>query len=282
MTVRRIVAMFENMAGSTDPDDPAHMLESPGRDNVPKLVTYYDTLRIETPSINLLTKTVRFPRGQPVEGDFDEDQSDVLKQLDQDWLAKEQVDKESSQSVKELFEREALLDEKHLETNDVPATPASSSTRVLRDTSMFASKIPPPKSRKLRTALVRKRSSNSTTRIRTSCYSNSNLHQPLYVPPPTPISTRIRCPRTSFVAFTTRIEKSSSRLLDFEKNERWLGHVETMKSRVETLKRRNQLALAKEVASAPRKSRSLSECSGVSTASTASMSSMDIHDVSGQ
>eukprot|EP00644_Phytophthora_capsici_P004713 jgi/Phyca11/546010/estExt2_Genewise1Plus.C_PHYCAscaffold_190505 len=104
----------------------------------------------------------------------------------------------------------------------------------------------------------------------------------LYVPPPTPISARIRAPCTSYAAFVTRIENSSSRLLDFEKDERWLGQVETMKCRVETLKRRNHMNLAREVACTPRKNRSMSECSGVSTASTASMSSMDTPEVSCQ
>ena len=102
------------------------------------------------------------------------------------------------------------------------------------------------------------------------------------VPPPTPVSVRARAPVASYAAFVARIESSQSRLLDFEKDERWLEKLETMKGRVETLKRRNHIALAKEVASMPRRRRSLSECSGDSTASTASMSSLDTLEVMGQ
>ncbi|KAK1943807.1 hypothetical protein P3T76_005203 [Phytophthora citrophthora] len=43
-----------------------------------------------------------------------------------------------------------------------------------------------------------------------------------------------------------------------------------MKGRVETLKRRNHMNLVREVACTPRKNRSMSECSSVSTASMSS------------
>ncbi|CAI5737314.1 unnamed protein product [Hyaloperonospora brassicae] len=108
------------------------------------------------------------------------------------------------------------------------------------------------------------------------------IYSPLYVQPPAPVSSRVRGPVASYAAFAARIENSQSRLLEFEKDERWLVQVEAMKGRVEALKRKSHMALAKEVASnaSSRKTRSLSECSGVSTASTASMSSMDMLEVS--
>ncbi|EGZ17159.1 hypothetical protein PHYSODRAFT_559876 [Phytophthora sojae] len=247
MTVGSIVQMFESLAASAGAEPSAQPLDSPGRGNVYGLVTYYDALAVvEEPRVILPTKTVRLVREQP---------------------ATEDADEQGEQGEQEQMEEED-------EEEEQPA----------RNCSLLMSKIPPPKSREFHLAAcsVRKPSSEGAPRSRTSSSCSNDASQPLYVPPPTPVSLRVRAPCTSYAAFVSRIENSSSRLLDFEKDERWLEQVENMKGRVEALKRRNHLALAREVASTPRKCRSMSECSGVSTASTASMSSMDTPEVNCQ
>ncbi|KAE8916040.1 hypothetical protein PF005_g18317 [Phytophthora fragariae] len=272
MTVRSIVQMFESLAASANAEPSAHTLESPGHGNVYGLVTYYDALAVvEEPRVVLPTKTVRLVREQPATVDAD-------KQGEQD-------EKEQGLEEEEVMEEEAVEEQEDTETgnqemSEVPAVAA----KPLRNCSLFMSKIPPPKSREFHVAAgsVRKHASDSAPRSRTSSTCSNDASQTLYMPPPTPVSLRVRAPCTSYAAFVSRIENSSSRLLDFEKDERWLEQVEGMKGRVEALKRRNHLALAREVASTPRKSRSMSECSGVSTASTASMSSMDMPEVSCQ
>ncbi|KAH7484352.1 hypothetical protein PRIC1_003661 [Phytophthora ramorum] len=243
MTVRSIVEMFESMATSAGGDSPARALESPGRGNVCGLVTYYDGLAVvEEPPMPVAAKTVRLVLNQSASND-------------------------AEPHLKEAKEEE----DSHTSNQDVNEALAVSST------SLHLSKIPQPKSREFHLAAcsVRKPSVYDASRSRTSSSNSSDNSQPLHMLPPTPVSVRVRAPCTSYAAFVTRIEGSQSRLLDFEKDERWLGQVETMKGRVETLKRRNHIALAREVASTPRKSRSMSECSGVSTASTASLSSID-------
>ncbi|KAG7390958.1 hypothetical protein PHYPSEUDO_006093 [Phytophthora pseudosyringae] len=274
MTVRSIVEMFEGMAASAGADASAQPLESPGRGNVNGLVTYYDALAVveETPII-LPTKTVRLVRDQPAVSKSELQPKDVEQE-------EQQQQQEQEQQEEELLEDRQASNQ---DTSEVPAAPQSSPPRLEQNYSQPMSKIPQPKSREFHLAAcsVRKPSSEGASRSRTTSSSNDS-RQPLFAPPPTPTSARIRAPCTSYAAFVSRIENSASRLLDFEKDERWLGQVETMKGRVEALKRRNYIALAREVASTPRKSRSLSECSGGSTASTASMSSMDTPEVSCQ
>ncbi|OWZ07663.1 hypothetical protein PHMEG_00019917 [Phytophthora megakarya] len=270
MTVRSIVEMFESMATSGHADASTHSHESPTRGNVHGLVTYYDALAVvEDPAIIAPTKkTVRIGREEPA---VNEQPKDVERE-EQEQLQEQEEEEEQEQE-----------EESQPSNQDSSEAPASQ-PKVMRNCPLLMSKIPPPKSREFHLAAfsVRKPSTEDASRSRTSSSSSNDASQPLYVPPPTPISARIRAPRTSYAAFVSRIENSSSRLLDFEKDERWLGQVETIKVRVEVLKRRNQLALAREIASTPRKIRSMSECSGVSTASTASMSSMDTPEVSCQ
>ncbi|KAG6611796.1 uncharacterized protein IUM83_14216 [Phytophthora cinnamomi] len=214
-----------------------------------------------------------------------EEEEQELEQEEQEQQLDEQEEEEE-----EAAEEQEEIDDGNQETSEVPAvedrstSAPSSPAKPVRKCSLLMSKIPPPKSREFHLAAcsVRKPSSESAPRSRTSSSSSNDATQPLYVPPPTPVSLRVRAPCSSYAAFVSRIENSSSRLLDFEKDERWLDQVESMKGRVEALKRRNHLALAREISSTPRKCRSMSECSGISTASTASMSSMDTPEVSCQ
>ncbi|KAG3207193.1 hypothetical protein JG687_00002786 [Phytophthora cactorum] len=286
MTVRSIVQMFESMAASTVADAPAHQLESPERGNVHGLVTYYDALaEVEETPIILPTKTVRLVRAQPAMSASEPQQKDVELEEQVEHEQEEQGQDEQEQAEEELQEGKMQDQEpSNQEMSEVPAAPVSSPPRLVRDCSLPMSKIPQPKSREFHLAAcsVRKPALEGAPRSFMFSPSSNDLSQPVYVPPPTPISARLRAPCTSYAAFVARIENSSSRLLDFEKDERWLGQIETMKGRVEALKQRNQMALAREVASTPRKSRSMSECSGVSTASTASMSSMDTPEISCQ
>lgn len=280
MTVRSIVKMFESMADSTGADAPAHELESPERGNVHGLITYYDALAVveETPII-LPTKIVRLDvvRDQPAMSEAESQQKEVGQEEQEECQQEEQGQEEQAE---EDLEEEKVHEHEpsNQDTIEVPPAPVSSPPRLVRDFSLPMSKIPPPKSREFHLAAC---SVRKPTLAQRNCSSSTNSIV-LSQPPPTPVSARIRAQGTSYAAFVTRIENSSSRLLDFEKDERWLGQVETMKGRVEELKRRNHLALAKEVARSPRKSRSMSECSGVSTASTASMSSMDMPEISCQ
>ncbi|GMF40904.1 unnamed protein product [Phytophthora fragariaefolia] len=309
MTVRSIVQLFESMAASAGADSASsHALESPGRGNVYGLVTYYDALAVvEEPRVIAPTKTVRLVRGQPATADAEpqpteqeqmeegeqeqQEQGDAEEEEEEEEALEETVEEQQGETVEEQQEsveeqsREASNQdstEPHVvaERSSAPSSPVKTARRC----SLLMSKIPPPKSREfhLGACSVRKRSTDSAPRSRTSSSSSNDASQPLYAPPPTPVSLRVRAPGTSYAAFVSRIESSSSRLLDFEKDERWLEQVESMKGRVEALKRRNHLALAREVASTPRKCRSMSECSGVSTASTTSMSSMDTPEVSYQ
>ncbi|GMF09193.1 unnamed protein product [Phytophthora lilii] len=275
MTVRSIVEMFESLAASGGADAPAQSPESPGRGNVYGLVTYYDGLAVvEEPPVILPTKKVRLVRHQPAVA---EPQPKEEQEQEEAQEQEEEEQQQQEDSNQDTSEPQSVADD----CGNVPASPV----KVTRKSLLAVSKIPAPKSREFHLAAcsVRKPASEDTaSRSRTSSASSNDASQPLYVPPPTPISARIRSPCTSYAAFVARIENSSSRLLDFEKDERWLGQVESMKGRVEALKRRNHMALAREVASTPRKSRSMSECSGVSTASTASMSSMDTPEVSFQ
>ncbi|ETI45218.1 hypothetical protein F442_10033 [Phytophthora nicotianae P10297] len=291
MTVRSIVEMFESMAASTGADAPNHQHESPERGNVHGLVTYYDALAVveETPIIQP-TKVVRIVPAQPAMSEAEPQLKDVGHKGQEEQAQSEQEQDEPEQAEEELQE-EMVYEQKqeasqpsNQDTSEVPAAPKSSPPRLVRDCSLLVSKLPQPKSREFHLAAcsVRKPTLLGAQRSFTSTTSSNAISQPICVPPPTPISSRVRSPCTSYAAFVNRIENSTSRLLDFEKDERWLGQVETMKGRVEELKRRNQIALAKEVASTPRKSRSMSECSGVSTASTASMSSMDTPEISCQ
>ncbi|KAG1704294.1 hypothetical protein DVH05_006302 [Phytophthora capsici] len=283
MTVRSIVEMFESMAASSGDGASTHSLESPERGNVYGLVTYYDALAVvEETTIILPTKTVRI--GQDLAVASAEVELDGVEQTQE---PQEQIEEEQQKQVEEeKQEQEAEeLQEDNQDTGEVPSAPVSSPARLERNCLLLPmSRIPQPKSREFHLAAcsVRKPRAEDSSRIRTFSSNSDDANQQLYVPPPTPISARIRAPCTSYAAFVTRIENSSSRLLDFEKDERWLGQVETMKCRVETLKRRNHMNLAREVACTPRKNRSMSECSGVSTASTASMSSMDTPEVSCQ
>lgn len=248
MTVRSIVEMFENLAVSAAADQSAHGPESPGRGNVNGLVTYYDGLAVvEEPRIIVPTKTVVFPSAKaPATSDLVEDSSEE--------------EDESNQDASE----------------EVAAEECGSAPQVDR-ISLPVSKIPQPKSREFHLCSVRKESMTDSKSVRafSSTASTTSKAPSLYIPPPTPVSSRMRSPCTSYAAFVARIENSQSRLLDFEKDERWIGQVETMKGRVEALKRRSQASFLREVASTPRKCRSMSECSGISTASTASLSSTD-------
>ncbi|KAK1945657.1 hypothetical protein P3T76_002705 [Phytophthora citrophthora] len=300
MTVRSIVEMFESMAASTDDGASTHSLESPERGNVYGLVTYYDALAVveETPII-LPTKIVRIGRDlavvsaevelESVEQTQEQEQIEQEPQEQEQEQEQEQIEQEPQEQIKEeqqeqVEKKAEEQQEDNQDTSEVPTAPVSSPARLERSFLLPVSKIPQPKSREFHLAAcsVRKPCAEDSSRTRTFSSNSNDANQQLYVPPPTPISARIRAPCTSYAAFVTRIENSTSRLLDFEKDERWLGQVETMKGRVETLKRRNHLNLAREVACTPRKNRSMSECSGVSTASTASMSSMDTPEVTCQ
>lgn len=289
MTVRTIVEMFEKMACSMDTDEPAHTPESLGRGNVHGLVSYYDALGVvEEVPIIVPTKTVRIVHGQLTVGGSEVQDKGVQQQREQEQVEQEQIEKvevmRGDDEVQEEEKKESIHQPSNQDISDLPTAPVSSPPRLTQDYSLPISKIPPPKSREyhLAASSVRKPSSDNVPPVQMFSTISTDRIQPHFVPPPTPISTRIRGPRTSYAAFATKIENSTSRLLDFEKDERWLGQVEAMKCRVEMLKRRNQLALAREVASSPRKNRSMSECSGVSTASTASMSSMDLPELSCQ
>ncbi|CAI5744899.1 unnamed protein product [Peronospora destructor] len=239
------------MAASASVDLTNLSVKSPEHGNVHGLVTYYDRLAETEEAV--VSKPVRRVRNGSVMIKC-ELQLEEVKQEQKKHKEEEKQQEDSQPSIQKLRKASAVT------------TPPSSVVLNL------VSKIPQPKSRELH---WRKYVSKDASSSRTS----SDSMQPFCVPPPTSISVRARAPVASYAAFVARIENSQSRLLDFEKDERWLGKLETMKGRVETLKRRNHIALAKEVASIPRKRRSLSECSGESTASTASMSSMDMLEV---
>jgi len=263
MTVRSIVEMFESLATSAGAaDDDTQSPEASGHGNVHGLVTYYDGLAVveELPK-PVATKVVRLVRSQTA--------MEPQPRQEQD----QEEEEEDSHSSNQISGEAPAVE-------SVPSPPL----KPARNCSLPMSKIPQPKSREfhLTACSVRKPGPDNAPRSRTSSSSSSDSKEPLYMPPPTPVSVRVRSPCTSYAAFVARIESSQSRLLDFEKDERWIGQVESMRGRVETLKRRNHMALAREVASTPRKSRSMSECSGVSTASTASMSSMDTPEISCQ
>ncbi|KAG7397030.1 hypothetical protein PHYBOEH_001308 [Phytophthora boehmeriae] len=259
MTVRSIVQMFESMAVSSGTEQSTHPHNSPGRGNVDGLVTYYDGLAVveETP-LPVATKTcsLRFGVSQPT----------VTKT--------EPVPAQKESSNQEANEANEVLEASIEATLQRSTEPR----KIARSSALLVSKIPQPKSREFHQQnlpappSVRKIRRDNT---KSSIVSPTSLAVPaplVYAPPPTPTISRTHTPGTSYAAFVARIENSQSRLLDFEKDERWLGQVESMKIRVEVLKRRNQVS---EVASTPRKNRSLSECSAISTASTTSMSSTD-------
>lgn len=266
MTVRSIVEMFESMAAaSVGAGSADHSVESPERGNVYGLVTYYDGLaEAEEPPLIVATKTVRLVWDHPA-------MSECVPQPKE--AEQEQQQQEDSQPSNQ-------------DSSEAPAVRSAPSppSKLVRKYAVPLSKLPQPKSREFHLAAcsVRKPISEDASRSLMSSSSSNDAVQPLYVPPPTPVSVRVRASGASYAAFVARIENSQSRLLDFEKDERWLGQIESMKGRVEALKKRNHIALAREVASTPRKTRSMSECSGVSTASTASMSSMDTPEISCQ
>ncbi|CEG40745.1 uncharacterized protein PHALS_10929 [Plasmopara halstedii] len=267
------------MAGSMGSDVHDYIPESPRRGNVQGLVTYYDALGVvKEAQITLSTSTVPIVRGEPVVDGSELQEKRSQQQREQGRHEQEQAEEDKLQKAEETKDQ-VINQLSNQDTSDM-----ESLLPKFQEYSLPLSRIPPPKSREDHRAAssVCKPSPESAPHVRMSYTVVADITQPLFVPPPTPVSARIRGPRTSYAAFATRIENSSSRLLDFERDVRWLGQVEAMKCRVETLKRRNQIALAKEVASAPRRSRSMSECSGVSTASTASMSSMDLPEINCQ
>ncbi|CAI5744530.1 unnamed protein product [Peronospora destructor] len=256
MKVQCIIEMFESMAASASVDLTNFSVKSPEHDNVHGLVTYYDRLAEAEEAV--VSKLVRRVRNESVMIKC-ELQLEEVKQEQKKHKEEEKQQEDSQPSIQKLRKASAVT------------TPPSSVVLNL------VSKIPQPKSRELHLAVCSRR--KYVSKDASSSRTSSDSMQSFYVPPPTPISVRARAPVASYAAFVARIENSQSRLLDFEKDERWLEKLETMKGRVEALKRRNHIALAKEVASIPRKRRSLSECSGESTASTVSVSSMDMLEV---
>ncbi|RLN44915.1 hypothetical protein BBJ29_001832 [Phytophthora kernoviae] len=237
MTVRSIVQMFENMAVSSGTEQSTHPHNSPGRGTVDGLVTYYDGLAVveETPTpVATKTCSLRFSVSQPV------------------MTKTEPVSTQSGPSNQEANEVPIEAD---LQCSTEPPKTTWSSA-------LLVSKIPQPKSRQFHLqnlpapCSVRKESTDSP---KGSCASSASslaaVPSSVYAPPPTPTISRMHTPGTSYAAFVAKIENSQSRLLDFEKDERWIGQVESMKIRVEVLKRRNHAALAREVASTPRKNR---------------------------
>ncbi|CAH0490295.1 unnamed protein product [Peronospora farinosa] len=255
MKVQSIIDMFENMTTSTSVNLTNPSVKPLERGNVHGLVTYYDGLA-KAEEVVVSNSTVCRVRNESVVSQCELQ----LKEVKQEQKKEEKQQENSQQSIHES--RKAL------------AVTRPPSSIVLN----LVSKIPQPKSREFHLAACSKRKNVSKDASSSRTCSDAML-QSFSVAPPTPVSVRARAPVASYAAFVARIEHSQSRLFDFEKDERWLEKMETMKGRVETLKRRNHIALAKEVASIPRKRRSLSECSGESTASTASMSSMDMLEV---
>uniref|UniRef100_A0AAV1TNY9 Uncharacterized protein n=1 Tax=Peronospora matthiolae TaxID=2874970 RepID=A0AAV1TNY9_9STRA len=243
------------MAAAAIADSAKHSVRSAERGNVQGLVTYYDRLAdVKVPSVIGTAKDMRQERNQHTEDALDE-------------------------RIEEVEQEQEQQDSKHESSGalEVTCAPLSSSSMLAPN---FESKIREPRSRErhLKIHSVRRSTSKGVSRGRMSPPSSDSGTHAVYVQPPTPVSSRVRAPVASYAAFAARIESSQSRLLEFEKDERWLVQVETMKGRVEALKRKSQLAgFAREVvaSSSSRKTRSLSECSSVSTGSTASMSSMD-------
>uniref|UniRef100_M4C0L8 Uncharacterized protein n=1 Tax=Hyaloperonospora arabidopsidis (strain Emoy2) TaxID=559515 RepID=M4C0L8_HYAAE len=269
MTVRSIVEKFERMAAAAIADSANHLVGSAERGNVQGLVTYYDRLAdVKVPSVIETAKDMRQERNQHTEDALDEEMKEVEQEQEEQEQEEQEQDEQGQEQQDSKHESSGVL--------EVTFAPLSSSSTLVPN---FESKIREPKSRErhLKIHSVRRSTSKGVSRGRVSPPSSNGGTHAVYVQPPAPVSSRVRAPVASYAAFAARIENSQSRLLEFEKDERWLVQVETMKGRVEALKRKSQLAFAREVvaSSSSRKTRSLSECSSVSTGSTASMSSMD-------
>ncbi|RLN82926.1 hypothetical protein BBJ28_00000876 [Nothophytophthora sp. Chile5] len=201
--------MFEGMAASTGVSSPTYGDESPGRECVHGLVSYYNGLAVvEDTSMPVSTKT-HVCDGKSTAAALPAPESPTVRKQP-----------EASQSNQELSEAPAAV-----KCSTAPPSPP----KISRSCSLPASKIPPPKPceypvhHQSAASSVRKVCIEGFKRTRTSSSNFPTSTPTSYHAPPTPVAARLRSPCTSYAAFAAKIESSQSRLLDFEKDERWEG-----------------------------------------------------------